>query len=241
MGKRPCLTDLPQELVEVIMSKLLFSDQTYLRAVYFEEKFPSKKQEICASRKGWLLMRSDSLFFFYYPFTDETIGVPYCEINPSSEYDAIFSCPPTSLDCHVYIIEYDIGKSTVYIKGCNLKENRWTTTIFKMDSFSVLIAMLDRSEMSWVKIKGLGGRALFWARDPYFLPESETPRNLRDKVVYCTPGDDGRLLVYILKACDEADYRKSNVGDGTISLRNNYTVMAGNEYFYSMIWVECPI
>lgn len=67
--------------------------------------FPELKNSTClASNQGWLLLFQEGSIFFFCPFSRARIDLPRFPHQEMSDHVAAFSCPPTSLECIVSVM-----------------------------------------------------------------------------------------------------------------------------------------
>lgn len=67
--------------------------------------FPELMDTTClALNQGWLLLFQEGSIFFFCPFSRARIDLTQFPHQEMSDHIAAFSCPPTSLDCIVSII-----------------------------------------------------------------------------------------------------------------------------------------
>ncbi|CAA7028023.1 unnamed protein product [Microthlaspi erraticum] len=94
----------------------LFELRDPLQSKSYTLKLPElpNNSTVCYSRDGWLLMRrsiSSNETFFFNPFTWELISLPKLDRNLK---EAAFSCPPTSDNCVLLALCYNLGYNLAF-------------------------------------------------------------------------------------------------------------------------------
>ncbi|CAA7018619.1 unnamed protein product [Microthlaspi erraticum] len=94
------------------------------------------KSNVCCSRDGWLLMRKwrmiSSQMFFFNPFSRELISLPEFELD---FLEIAFSCPPTSDNCVVVALNFDVNNKYVTICTWHHGATEWIAYSFPKHGF----------------------------------------------------------------------------------------------------------
>ncbi|KAF6153371.1 hypothetical protein GIB67_003561 [Kingdonia uniflora] len=195
----PRWSDLPEELVEIIMSKLVFTDQARVRA------------------GGILLLEeSKNLLFLYNPFTLEKIEFPAMQRERlySRGFAATFQCPSSDdyLIC-TFESSYSMGELQYLIRTCTSKDKSWASTEFKPNSSFIpyfaygslvykdglvyctgagrRVAIFDIAQKTWSLVAALIPDSKFYKSSKSLVDAGdkvlfvEKPYRMHDSNVYC--------------------------------------------------------
>ncbi|CAI9778926.1 unnamed protein product [Fraxinus pennsylvanica] len=124
-------SELPTEILELIISQLTFRDNIRASAVcrLWHSVATSVRKlrgsRLCYAKDGWLLLYKPGTqcMFFYCPYTQEKIKLPRREFG----YQIVaFSAAPTSPSCILFTVKH-VSPTLVAISTCHPGANEWTT------------------------------------------------------------------------------------------------------------------
>ncbi|KAI3471926.1 hypothetical protein Pfo_028614 [Paulownia fortunei] len=135
-------SELPTELLELILSQLTLRDNIRASAVckrwlavaisrktYWLELPELHGSRICYAKDGWLLLykpRTQSVFFFC-PYTRELIDLPSLELT----YQIVaFSAAPTSPSCILFTVKH-VSPTVVAVSTCRPGATEWATVNYQ--------------------------------------------------------------------------------------------------------------
>ncbi|KAL2535584.1 F-box protein-like [Forsythia ovata] len=98
--------------------------------------FPELKDATClASHQGWLLLLREGTIFFFCPFSRARIDLPLVPHQEISNHIAAFSCPPTSSECIVSIINR-CDENTMEIYVLKRGDTTWAKHSFERNKWN---------------------------------------------------------------------------------------------------------
>ncbi|CAI9781134.1 unnamed protein product [Fraxinus pennsylvanica] len=182
--------------------------------------FPELKHSTClASNQGWLLLFQEGSIFFFCPFSRARIDLPQFPHQEISDHIAAFSCPPTSLECIVSIINRS-DESTLEINALKRGETVWTTHTFERNkwSFGTIIGGIFND------IKG----AFFYLDNARkllsFSTEESKEKNYNIYQLFANPPDNKSVgNGYLPICCDRSYFRRSGLQDW-IGLKDDISI-----------------
>ncbi|XP_022899421.1 F-box protein At3g56470-like [Olea europaea var. sylvestris] len=180
--------------------------------------FPELKHSTClASNQGWLLLFQEGSIFFFCPFSQARIDLPWFPHQEISEHIAAFSCPPTSLECIVSIINR-CDENTLEINVLKRGENAWTTHTFELNkqSFGTIIGGIFDDEMGTFYYLDNASQTLT------FSMEASKETNY---VIYqiVTDSPDDKSVGYLPFCFEKSYFRHSDLQD-RIGLKDEFSI-----------------